>query len=135
MNRRDLLTGGATLAGAAVLTRCSSRGGGSPSINLYDPRGRAQVVAGPADLPAARYFTAAFKEMSGAELEIVGEPGAGNRPLVWIGNLQDDARLRELAGAGRASKVTRQGILLSTANEGEHPVVLVAGGSREATPW
>src|SRR6267142_2345492 len=118
MNRRDLLTGGAALAGTAVLTRCSSRAGASPSINLLEARGGAQVVAGPADLPAARYFTTVFKELSGAELEIVGEPGAGNRPLVWIGNLQDDARLGNLAGADRASKVTRQGILLTTTNVG-----------------
>ena len=134
MHRRDLLTGGAALAGTAVLTRCSSRAGGSPSISLIDPRGGAQVVAGPADLPSARYFTTAFEELTGAKLEIVSTPGAGNRPLVWIGNLQDDARLRELAGAGRASKVTAQGILIATANDGEHPVILVAGGTRGATP-
>src|SRR5437667_5241234 len=134
MNHRDLLTGGAALAGAAVLTRCSSRGGGSPSITLLDPRGGAQVVAGPADLPAARYFTNVFEELTGAKLEIVSTPGAGNRPLVWIGNLRDDARLRELAGAERASKVTEQGILIATANEGDHPVILVAGGTRVATP-
>src|SRR5260370_33889737 len=134
MHRRDLLTGGASLAGAAVLTRCSSRAGGSPSISLIDSRGGAQVVAGPAELPSARYFSAVFEELTGAKLEIVSTPGAGNRPLVLIGNLQDDARLRELAGAERASKVTEQGILLATANEGEHPAVLVAGGTRVATP-
>lgn len=124
MNRRNLLTGGSALAGAAVLERCSSPGGGARSIALVDPRGGAQVIAGPADLPSARYFTTAFEELTGAKLDIVSEPG--KRPRGARYSVRSVGQL-----AGERSRISRIGEF------SWHPKTAMAGfvTNRQAPSW
>ncbi|MEK7995099.1 MAG: hypothetical protein AAB403_14935, partial [Planctomycetota bacterium] len=120
--------------GAGVLVESRAKGAGK-GMALIEAGRSAQVFSLPEDAPSAQYFAAILEQLTGTKLEVVsGEPAAGNRPAVLIGDVQTNAKIRQLAGAN-GSKLTPQGLLLATTSDGNRPVLLLAGGSRGATPW
>lgn len=129
MKRREFLLA------SAVLAACRSKGVDTRTLPLVEPGRSAQVVARPEHFPTATYFVSVLEDLTGQKLEIVtSDPPAGNRPLVRIGDTETDPKIRELAGSAREIRLGPQGILLATVSDGGRPVLLVAGGSRAATP-
>lgn len=131
MNRREFIDS-ILPVGAAVLTECRAAAG-DQSISLLDPGRAAQVVTGPQDLSAAWYFASAFEQLTGQKLEVTTAFPSDHRPVVLIGDVETSPEIRRLAGAG-SSRLGREGILVLTTSDGTRPVLVVAGGSRAATP-
>jgi hypothetical protein len=136
MNRRDLIKNSGFVLGSAVLSRPRALA----SVNdtrmiLLEPGRSALVMAREQDLGSAEYFVAIFQELTGQKLKIVTtDLPENNQPLILIGDVLTNPKIRELAGEQRCRKVTSQGILLATVSDGRRSVLLVAGGSRAATP-
>ena len=133
MNRREFLNS-ATAIGAAALTTCCQRGFQTKSLPLVESGRAALIMAESEGMPAATHFIAVMEQLTNRKLEIQsGNLPGGNRTAVVIGDIQTNGIVRELAGA-RASKMTPQGILLSTTSYQGQSVLLLAGGSPAATP-
>jgi hypothetical protein len=131
MNRREF-SYSILPVGAAVLAECRAAAG-DQSISLLDPGRAAQVISGPQDLPAAEYFASAFEQLTGQRLNVATELPSDYRPVVLIGDAEASLEVRRLAGT-RLSRLQRDGILILSANDDKRPVLVVAGGSRAATP-
>jgi len=130
MRRREFL---ATSGFPAVLARASAQGGAG-SITLLEPGASAKVAALPDDAGTAGYFVREFEALTGSKLELsTQDTTSTTRATVLIGDIQNNVDVRRLAGA-RVSRMTSQSILLATVTGGGRPVLLVAGGSRAATP-
>jgi hypothetical protein len=132
MRRREFL--GASCSGAgAVLSRAGAPGGAG-SIELLGAGASAEVIALPDDTATAEHFVKAVEALTGSRLEISSAGfAAGNRAAVLIGDIQTNPQVCRLAGT-RVSRMTPESILLATVEQGGRPVLLVAGGSRAATP-
>jgi hypothetical protein len=132
MRRREFL--GASCSGAgAVLARASAQGG-TGTMTLLSAGESAQVVALPDDMGTAGVFVKAFEALTGSKLEVSTRGlDAGHRAAVLIGDIQSNPQVRRLAGP-RISGMTSQSILLAAVSDGGRPILLVAGGSRAATP-
>lgn len=135
MNRRQFLADSSATLTAAVLTRCSAAGSVEKAMSLLGAGESAMVATLEEDLPIAQYFVSAFADLTGAKLEIItGDLPKSRRPVVIIGDVRTSRLVRRLAGETRVAKLTAQGILLATLADGGRPILLLAGGSREATP-
>ena len=134
MNRREWLFGGASSAAQAVLAHSRAAGAVTNAFKVVQAGESAQVACRVEDLPLAQYFATAVEDLTGHKLDITtSAPPGGSRPVIWIGDLETNGAIRQLA-AVRASKVGRQGILLAAMHDERRPVLLVAGGARAATP-
>ena len=133
MTRRELMQGTASGLAAAILTR-SDATGAAQRFNLLDSDGSALIVAGTEDRSTADYFNSVFEDLTGRKLDVGAGVPENNRPLILIGDVLTNARIRNLAGPSILSRLTDEGILLATTHDRTHPVLLVAGGSRAATP-
>src|SRR5580692_2627681 len=136
MNRRDLIKNSGFVLGSAVLSRPRALASVNDTrMTLLEPGRSAQVVVREQDLGSAEYFAAIFLELTGQKLTIVTRyPPESNQPLILIGDVLTNPKIRELAGEQRCRKLTAQGILVATVSDGRRPILLVAGGSHAATP-
>ncbi|MEN6603057.1 MAG: hypothetical protein ABFD86_11640, partial [Bryobacteraceae bacterium] len=113
MRRREFV---AASGFPAVLARARAQGGAG-SITLLEPGASAEVAALPDDAGTAGYFVKIFEALTGSRLELSShEPASPHRPAVLIGDIQNNAQVRRLAGA-RVSRMTSESILLATASD------------------
>ena len=134
LTRRDWLSTSASCFASTIVSR-SFAAGADKGMTLLAPGAEALVAVRSDDLSTAQYFVSAFEDLTGHKLEITtGRQPTGNQPVILIGDIQTNPRIRELAGASRTGRLSDQGILLATVSDRSRPILLVAGGSRAAVP-
>ena len=134
LTRRDWLSTSASCFASTIVSR-SFAAGVDKGMTLLAPGAEALVAVRSDDLSTAQYFVSAFEDLTGHKLEITtGRQPTGNQPVILIGDIQTNPRIRELAGASRTGRLSDQGILLATVSDRSRPILLVAGGSRAAVP-
>src|SRR5437870_4264730 len=106
LTRRDWLSASASCFVSAVVSPTGAAGA-NRGMQLLEPGSAALVAVRPDDLPTAQYFVSVFEDLTGHKLEITtGDQPTGNQPVILIGDIQTNPRIRELAGASRSSRLT-----------------------------